>query len=140
MKGITLVSVTSNAVSNDVPLIIDGTGEQDKCNHPTITEVAKGLQVGSNNPFKEHGLTEDTTLVGVINSDLRLQCILNSNSTNARTLNGNQLSDAKKMESVHSNLREENGVMVRSKDNNGDKLTDRKQNGNNWGNVQCNIV
>ena len=135
-KGITLVSVTSNAASNDVPVTIDDSSEQDKCSHPTIIEVAKGLQGGSNNPFKEHGLNEDTTLVGVINSDLRLQCILNSNSANAHNLNGNQLSDAKKDERVHSNLREENGVMVKEKENNGEKLTDKKQNVDYWGNVQ----
>ena len=75
--------------------------------------------------------------MGVINSDLRLQCILNSNSANAHNLNGNQLSDAKKDERVHSNLREENGVMVKEKENNGEKLTDGKQNDNYWGNVQC---
>ena len=75
--------------------------------------------------------------MGVINSDLRLQCILNSNSANAHNLNGNQLSDAKKTKSVHSNLREENGVMVKEKENNGEKLTDNKQNVDYRGNVQC---
>lgn len=135
-KGITLISVTSNAASNDVPVTIDDSSEQDKCSHPIIIEVAKGLQGGSNNPFKEHGIIEDSTLVGVINSDLRLQCILNSDSANAHNLNGNQLSDAKKTKSVHSNLRKENGVMVKEVENNGEKLVDRKQHGNNWGNVQ----
>ena len=139
IKGITLVSVTNNAASNAVPFTIDGKGDQGKCNHTKITEVAKGLQVGSNSAFKEHGLTEDATLVGVINSDLRLQCILNSNSTNAHILNGNQPSDEKKIESIHSNLRKENDVLGGSKENNGDTLTDRKQNSNNWGNVQYNI-
>lgn len=136
-KGITLISVTSNAASNDVPVTIDDSSEQDKCSHPTIIEVAKGLQGGSNSVFKEHGLIEDSTLVGVINSDLRLQCILNSNSTNTHILNGNQLSDEKKEERVHSNLRKEKGVIVKEKENKGEKRADRKQNGNNWGNVQC---
>lgn len=136
IKGITLVSVTSNAASNDVPATIDNNSEQDKCKHPIITEVAKGLQGGSNNAFKEHGLNDDSTLVGVINSDLGLQCILNSDSNNAHILNDNIQSDEKKDERVHSNLRKEDSVTVRSKENNGDKLTDRKQHGINWGNVQ----
>lgn len=136
-KGITLIFITSNAASNDVPVTIDDNSKQDKCSHPTILEVAKGLQGGSNNAFKEHGLNEDTTLVGVINSDLRLQCILNSNSANAHILNGNQLTDEKKDERVHSNLREEKGVIVKEKENKGEKLTDGKQNDNYWGNVQC---
>ena len=75
--------------------------------------------------------------MGVINSDLRLQCILNSNSANAHILNGNKLSNEKKDERIHSNLREEKGVIVKEKENNGEKQADRKQNDNYWGNVQC---
>ena len=131
-----LVSLTSNDAPHAAPLMIGGNNEQDKCNHLIITEVAKELQVGSNSAFKEHGLSEDSTLVGVINSDLGLQCILNSDSTNAHILNDNIQSDTTKNESIHSNLRKEDSVTTRSKENNGDNLTDRKQHDNSWGNVQ----